>query len=280
MLVNLNRNALFTLDGKTAVVTGASGFLGRMFVETLLENGAEVIALGRSEKLHASCEAWASKYGADRIREHRVDMYETQELVSMLDSISQGHHVDIIVNNAHELGPKTGFNIPEGAVELASIDQWTRNLSGGVIWPALLAQKLGPGMKDRGKGSIINIATMYALIAPRPSLYEGTRFLNPPGYSAAKAAMLAFTRYLASFWGSYGVRANAILPGPFSNTQDATANAVQADDPFVDKLKGFTSLGRIGRPEELAGAILFLASDASSYVTGQAIVVDGGWTAV
>jgi NAD(P)-dependent dehydrogenase (short-subunit alcohol dehydrogenase family) len=121
---------------------------------------------------------------------------------------------------------------------------------------------------------------MYAVVAPRPTLYEGTTFLNPPAYSASKAAMIAFTRYVASFWGRYGIRANAILPGPFSNTEDAGPNSVQAGDPFIEKLKANTCLGRIGRAGELAGALLFLASEASSYVTGQSIVVDGGWTAV
>jgi gluconate 5-dehydrogenase len=122
---------------------------------------------------------------------------------------------------------------------------------------------------------------MYALVAPRPQLYQDTNFVNPPAYSASKAALLSFTRYIASFWGQYGVRANAILPGPFSNTQDLEAkNSVQRDSPFLERLKGCTCIGRIGQPHELVGALLLLASDASSYMTGQGIVVDGGWTAV
>ena len=133
-------------------------------------------------------------------------------------------------------------------------------------------------MKQHHRGSIINIATMYALVAPSPHLYEGTAFLNPPGYSAAKAGMVALTRYMASFWGPAGIRANAILPGPFSNTQDTGSNAVRGDEAFLDRLRQRTCLGRIGRPAELIGALLFLASDASSYMTGQTLVVDGGWT--
>jgi gluconate 5-dehydrogenase len=119
---------------------------------------------------------------------------------------------------------------------------------------------------------------MYALVAPSPRLYEGTSFINPPGYSASKAALLALTRYVASFWGPYGVRSNAILPGPFSNTEQDGPNSVRQGDAFLERLKARTCLGRTGRPEELVGALLFLASDASSYVTGQALVVDGGWT--
>jgi NAD(P)-dependent dehydrogenase (short-subunit alcohol dehydrogenase family) len=102
--------------------------------------------------------------------------------------------------------------------------------------------------------------------------------LNPPGYSASKAALLSFTRYVASYWGPHGIRANAIFPGPFSNTEDAGPNAVGEGDSFLDRLKARTCLRRIGRPAELAGAVVFLASNASSFVTGQGIVVDGGWT--
>jgi gluconate 5-dehydrogenase len=117
-------------------------------------------------------------------------------------------------------------------------------------------------------------------VSPDPRLYEGTDFVNPPGYSSAKAGMLAFTRYVASFWGSYGIRANAILPGPFSNTEEAGPNSVDPMDPFLMRLSAKTALGRTGQAHELAGALLFLASDASSYVTGHALAVDGGWTAI
>jgi gluconate 5-dehydrogenase len=135
-------------------------------------------------------------------------------------------------------------------------------------------------MRNRGKGSIVNISTMYAVVAPSPQLYAGTDFINPPGYSASKAALLAFTRYTASFWGPYGVRANAILPGPISNTGQDSDNSVAPDDPFLERLKARTVLGRVGNPRDLVGALLYLASDASLFTTGQALVVDGGWTIV
>jgi NAD(P)-dependent dehydrogenase (short-subunit alcohol dehydrogenase family) len=280
VLVDLKASSLFTLAGKTAFLTGASGFLGRMFTRGLLENGASVIAVGRSARLLEEAEQWKAEFGAGRIHALRVDMYNYKAFTEKLEEIAATYAVDVVINNAHELGPATGFNIPEGTLEKAPIEQWERNLAGGVYWPAMVVQKIGTTMKDRQRGSIINIATMYGLVAPRPSLYAGTNFMNPPGYSASKAAMLAFTRYVASFWGPFNVRSNAIVPGPFSNTEDTTPNAVGSGDPFIEKLKGFTSLGRIGRPQELVGALLFLASDASSYVTGQAIVVDGGWTSV
>lgn len=277
--MNLSATNLFSLAGKTAVLTGASGFLGRTMGRALLANGARLVAIGRSERLETQVAAWSAEFGADRVTAHRVDMYDQESLDRTLDQIAvEEQALEILVNNAHELGPQTGFNVPEGKLESATADQWMRNLTGGVYWAAHVVQKLGAPMKSRHRGSIINISTMYAVVAPSPQLYAGTPFLNPPGYSASKAALLAFTRYVASFWGPYGVRANAILPGPFSNTQDAGDNSVRTDDPFLERLKARTCLGRIGRPEELAGALVFLASDASSFVTGQGLVVDGGWT--
>jgi NAD(P)-dependent dehydrogenase (short-subunit alcohol dehydrogenase family) len=276
--VSTRAEDLFSIRGRTAVVTGASGFLGRSLCETLLENGARVVALGRSERLEAETAGWGERYGAELVGSHRVDMYDLDAYAATLDEVAATESVDVLVNNAHEMGPATGFNSAEGRLESATVDGWMRNLTGGVMWAALSTQHLGGGMRERGRGSIVNVASMYGVVAPSPHVYEGGEFVNPPGYSAAKAGMLALTRYTASFWGPDGVRANAILPGPFSNTEEAGPNAVAEDDPFLARLNERTALGRTGRPGELAGALLYLASDASSYTTGHSLVVDGGWT--
>jgi gluconate 5-dehydrogenase len=280
-VVTLSATSLFSLDGRTAILTGASGFLGRTFARTLLTNGARLIAVGRSERLEGLAAGWANEFGADRVRSCRVDMYDLAALGAALDEIVGSEPaIDVLVNNAHELGPTSGFNTADGRLESATMDHWTRHVTAGLYWPALTVQKVGPAMKEQRHGSIVNISTMYAQVSPDPRLYEGTDFVNPPGYSSAKAGMLAFTRYVASFWGSYGIRANAILPGPFSNTEEAGPNSVDPANPFLTRLSAKTSLGRTGQAHELAGALLFLASDASSYVTGHALAVDGGWTAI
>jgi gluconate 5-dehydrogenase len=272
---------LFSLAGKTVLLTGASGFLGRTMVRALLDNDAVVLAFGGSERIATQADAWNAEYGSGRVHAYRVDLYDVAAVERKLAQVEAEHpSVDVLVNNAHELGSRTGFNVPEGHLEDATFDGWMRNLTAGVYWAALTTQRIGAGMKRRGKGSIVNVSTMYAVVAPSPQLYAGTNFINPPGYSASKAALLAFTRYTASFWGPSGVRANAILPGPFSNLEEATDNSVAPDDPFLDRLKARTVLGRVGRPPELVGALLYLASDASSFTTGQALMVDGGWTIV
>jgi NAD(P)-dependent dehydrogenase (short-subunit alcohol dehydrogenase family) len=279
-MVGSDAASLFSLKGLTVILTGASGFLGRNMATILLENQARVIALGRSERTTIECDRWKAKYGNEFADSHRVDMYDLEALENVLRKIieSEGGAVDVLINNAHELGAATGFNVPEGALENAEYDQWHRNMMGGVFWPALTTKVIGEAMLARSKGSIINISSMYGVVSPSPHLYEGTSFQNPPGYSTAKAAMLGFTRYIAAFWGQRGVRANAILPGPFSNTEEKTSNSVCSDDPFLEKLKERTCLGRLGVPRELAGPLLFLASDASSFVTGHSLLVDGGWT--
>jgi NAD(P)-dependent dehydrogenase (short-subunit alcohol dehydrogenase family) len=277
-VVNLSRDALFSVEGRTVVLTGASGFLGRSMVQTLLTNGARVVALGRSARLETLAAAWQDEFGAGRITAHRVDMYDLDAFSALLAQIAADEpRIDVLVNNAHELTPDSGFNTPLGTLERAPLDHWVRNVTAGVYWPALAVQTLGARMRAAKQGSIINIATMYAQVAPSPQLYEDTTALNPPAYSASKAALVAFTRYVASFWGSDGIRANAILPGPFSNTEEIGPNTVQ-DPEFLSRLQQRTCLRRVGRADELAGALLFLSSDASSFVTGHALVVDGGWT--
>jgi NAD(P)-dependent dehydrogenase (short-subunit alcohol dehydrogenase family) len=269
---------LFSLDGRTAVLTGASGFLGRTMGETLLDAGARVIALGRSDRVKDVAAKWEERYGDGRARAYRVDMYDEDQLRRTLDDVlREEERVDVLVNNAHELGPATGFNTPDGSLEWMPRDQWLRHVGGGLWWAALTTQTIGGRMRGRG-GSIVNVSSMYGLVAPSPALYEGFEFGNPPGYSAAKAALLALTRYTASYWGRDGVRANALVPGAFSNVEDEGPNSVAPDDPFLARLSERTCLGRVGTPSDLAGALVFLSSSASSYVTGHALVVDGGWT--
>ena len=243
--------SLFGLDSSTALVTGASGYLGSLMVEGLLSAGARVIAVGRSTEVKTKSEAWADKYGQSTIDYKLINMDNITEAEKAFGEIADKEHINILVNNAHEMNATSGFNSPNGHLEEVAYNEWMEK------------------MKDSG-GSIINISSMYAQVAPSPRLYADTLSINPPGYSASKAAMLALTRYTASFWGKYDIRANAILPGPFPPTEG----------PLQHRLEERTCLGRTGNPEELVGPLLFLASPASSYVTGHSLLVDGGWTVI
>ncbi len=270
--------SLFSLKGKTSVVTGAAGFLGRTFARALLEAGSCVVLMGRGGKLQAAARELTHTFGADQVDSVSVDFSDADAYRSTLTAIPGRHpSVDVLVNNAFEFSRDTGFNHPSGRMETISRDQWMRALESGVYWHALASQILGEQMAKQGSGSIINIGSMYAIVSPDPDLYEGTEIFNPPVYSTTKAALLGLTRYTAAFYGRRGVRCNALLPGAFPNTGGDSYNAPRNDE-FLERLSQRTVLGRYGVPEDLKGALIFLAADASRYMTGQSLIVDGGWT--
>jgi gluconate 5-dehydrogenase len=170
-VVTLDRGSLFSLEDRTVVLTGASGFLGRTMARALLDNGAHLVILSRSDRLRILAREWTDRYGAGRVVAHQVDMYDLAALRATFDRIAtEERSIDVIVNNAHELAPATGFNVPDGGLERSSLDQWQRNFTGGVYWPVLAVQTLGAVMRQAGHGSIVNVSTMYAQVAPNPAL--------------------------------------------------------------------------------------------------------------
>lgn len=270
-------DALFSLAGKRAVVTGAAGYLGRVFSEALLDARAGVVLMGRGDKLGKEAARLRLIYTNQSIEAVSVDFCDAEAFRRALQKSAEGSSIDILVNNAFEFSRETGFNDPSGRMETISKNQWMRALESGVYWHALASQVIAEHMAARGGGSIINISSMYALVSPDPALYEGTAIFNPPTYGAAKAALLALTRYIAAFYGKHRVRCNALLPGAFPNLGEDSYNAPKNDE-FLQRLSDRTVLGRYGEPQDLKGAIVFLASDAARYVTGQCLSVDGGWT--
>jgi len=249
---------LFSLKGKTAVLTGAGGFFGAYFTQALLEFGAKVILVDKID----------------------VDLYDrkaTQECYEKI--LSQEGRVDILINNAFDFSVKTGFNTEAGNLENATFEQLLASFESGIYWAIQATQAFGYAMKKQNSGSIINICTMYSVVVPSPDLYEGTDKFNPPGYSMAKAGLLQFTKYAASFL-SPEVRVNAISPGAIPNTESQSPNAITENNPVLERLSKKILLKRMGHPSDLTGALIFLASDASSYITGQNIIIDGGFTVI
>jgi len=271
---------LFNIKDKTVLLTGASGFLGRYMAKGLLSSGARLIIMGSSERIESLFEDLKSDYSKDHVFMHRVDFYDTIKLKKVLEDISDKFSPDVLVNNAYDLSPKTGFNTEDGDILNSDFEMWKNSFNSGIYWAVLATQIIGRKMLDSKKGSIINISSMYGIVVPSPLLYKDKDFFNPPTYATVKSGLIGFTKYVASFWGTYGIRCNAIAPGPFSNTEDDGSNAVNKNDDFLDRLKERTVLNRIGNPKELIGALIYLASDASSYMTGQVLVIDGGWTII
>jgi len=269
---------LFNIEDRTVVVTGAAGFFGRYIAETFLHAGARVVLLGRSAALAGRCEAYAREFGDGRCVARLVDFYDTPALDAVCAEVATAYEPSVLVNNAFDFSTRTGFNTPAGRLESSTLDQWASAFQSGIYWAVRTTQIIGGSMRARKAGSIINISSMYGAVSPKPDLYEGTSFFNPPSYGVVKAGLLAFTRYVASFWGADGIRCNALLPGAFPNLESRSANAVADGDEFLDRLAGRTLLRRVGHPRDLRGALLLLASDAGGYITGQGLVIDGGWT--
>jgi NAD(P)-dependent dehydrogenase (short-subunit alcohol dehydrogenase family) len=267
----------FSLAGRTAIVTGALGLLGREHCAALSEAGARVVA--------ADLDGWAcAEFAGATAAAHGGDAIGVALDVTREDSIREARDtvlrsfgsIDVLVNNA-AINDK--FENPAAAAEQSRFESyplelWKRSFDVNVTGMFLCSQILGSVMADRGRGSIINIASTYGIVAPDQSLYrkpDGTQsFYKTPAYPATKGAVLAFTRFLAAYWGNKGVRVNALSPGGVENSQDRF---------FVEQYAARTPLGRMAAPSDYRGAIVFLAGDASCYMTGANLVVDGGWTA-
>ena len=268
------------ISGKTVLITGSAGFFGSYAAREFLELGADVVLLSRPPKVRKQLLDLQMRWGKSRVNGFEVDFYDRKKLTDVLKNITKRFKIDILINNAFDFSAKTGFNTPNGRLENSTFEQWQAAFESGIYWAVLSTQIIGKQMCGRKRGSIINIGSMYGIVSPRPDLYKGTDKFNPPAYGVFKAGIQAFTRYTASFWAEYGVRANSISPGTFPNLETVTANSVATSDPFLNRLRERTLLGRTGHPTDLIGALVFLASDASSYMTGQTIVIDGGWTII
>ena len=258
---------IFSLEGKTALVTGATGHLGSAMAQILAEAGANVLINSRSPE---RCErVVASLRAAGLAAEHAAFDITSREAVEGFVAAMQGRPLHVLVNNAYVGGA--------GCIELSGTEAYTASFDVTLVAAHRLLTSLLPNLRQAvqecGDASVVNLASMYALVSPDQRIYDSPSGVNPPFYGAAKAALLHWTRYAGCEFGKERIRVNAISPGPFPSEM------VQRTAPeFISMLAGKVPLGRIGFPDEIKGPTLFLASDASSFVNGANIVVDGGWT--
>jgi gluconate 5-dehydrogenase len=270
---------IFSLKNKNIVLTGAAGFFGRTFADGLLSAEAEKLIMidingNELEKLHKKL---SDTYGSERIDSYVLDQNDHQAASEIYSEINKNNLIHGLVNNAFAFSENTGFNSQAGRLEHATYEQLKSSFDSGIYWAIQATQAFGLQMKDSGLGSVVNVCSMYAVVVPSPKLYEDTEKFNPPGYSMAKAGLLQFTRYSASFLSPH-VRVNAISPGAIPNLGADSYNAITNNDPVLKRLHEKILLERMGTPHDLIGSVVFLLSDASSYITGQNIVIDGGLT--
>ena len=244
------------LAGRTAIVTGASSGLGARFAEVLADAGATVYAAARRlDRLDAL------SAGNPAIRPVACDVADTDDCAALVARVlSETGRIDVLVNNAGTSGP--------GRIEDESPTDLDRVMAINLRAPFVLAKQAGAPMRRSGSGTIINVASILALVSTAP--------VGGVGYAASKGALVALTRELAGQWGPHGIRVNALVPGWFRTEMNDALFADESSARWVDRN---TMLQRPGQVAELDGALLFLASDASSYMTGQTLVIDGGWTA-
>ena len=257
-MTTIDVSGLFSLDGQVAVVTGASSGLGRRFARVLHGAGATVVvAARRADRL----DELAAELG-DRVVVVPADMADDDSVIALAEAAEAvAGHVDVLVNNAG-----VGGTAP---AELETMERWRSTMAVNLDGLFLLSQQVGLGMIERGHGSIVNIASILGLVGSAP--------IKQAAYCASKGAVVNLTRELGAQWGRKGVRVNAIAPGWFMS--EMTEQDMFGDDSSMEFIRRNAPMGRGGEEHELDGALLFLASNASTYVTGQTIAVDGGWTA-
>lgn len=270
----------FDLTGKVAVVTGGAGLLGPEHTAALAEAGASVAVTdvdgAAAERIAGELVA---RYGAARIVAFAMDVTDPTSIRSVLDELVERYGgVHILINNA-AVDPKVkaGAGIVETSrFENFPIDQWHFQLNVGLTGAVLCCQSFGSWMAQHGGGVILNIASDLSVFAPdqriyrRPGMPEDQQPVKPVTYSVIKTALIGLTRYLATYWADQGVRVNALSPG-----------GVYVNQPqdFVERLTNLIPMGRMAQRDEYRGAVQFLCSSASSYMTGQNVIMDGGRSA-
>jgi NAD(P)-dependent dehydrogenase (short-subunit alcohol dehydrogenase family) len=264
--VHPNAAARFSLTGKTAWVVGGAGVLGTPVSHALAEHGAHVVIADiRREKAEALAQAiCAENLSAESMT---LDAGDEAAIVRAADDIVvRRGRIDVVVGMA--------YFYTKTAMEQMTTSEWERGMRVTLTGAFVLGREAGRIMKEGGGGSIIQFSSMYGLVSPDPRMYPPPHQINPIDYGVAKAGVLQMVRYQAVMLAPHKVRVNAICPGPFPDP------ATQGADPeFLDRLSKKSPMGRVGRGSEMAGAVVYLASDASSYVTGTQLVVDGGWCA-
>ncbi len=255
----------FSLKDKIAVVTGGAGLIGKSVAIGLAQAGAKVYVADINEKAGIEIEK-QNKNSDLKLKWIELDITDVSSISSCINKVvKEDKRIDIWVNCAY---PRTSDWSDK--FEDIKYESWKKNVDMHMNGYFLCCQKIAKQMKKQKKGSIINFSSIYGVVGPDFSIYEETNTTMPAAYSAIKGGIITFTKYLSTYYAKHGIRINAICPGGIYDNQPQA---------FVKKYEEKTPLGRMGKPEEIASSAIFLASDASSYITGHVLMIDGGWTA-
>lgn len=278
MINRFNKFEKFNLENKNALITGAGGLLGREHSEALLESGSNLILTDvNSKALEKNYKYLKSKFSTSSISSYIMDVSDKSSIKIIFDKLSKENlGIDILINNAavdHKYTKTEKIN-KSSRLEDFSIDQWDLEIKVGLTGALNCIQIFGNSMVTRRKGGVIlNVASDLSVIAPNQNIYKNKKLdeknqaVKPVTYSVIKTGLVGLTRYVATYWANKNVRCNSISPGGVFNNHD---------QEFVNQVSKLIPLGRMANKEEYRSAIQFLCSEASSYMTGHNLVIDGG----
>lgn len=256
--------SLFSLHDQVVLLTGGYGHLGRAVAAGLAAHGATVVVIGRQAT--GFTDAFGPDAAASGIHFVEGDVADTASVQQALQTVKAQFGLPAVLINNATYGKG---NQPEALTD----EEFAATLDGALGSTYRCIREVLPYLRERGAGKIINVASMYGVVAPDFTAYEATpQFTNPPHYGAAKAGVIQLTKYFASYLAADNIQVNCVTPGAFPSAP------VQQHPEFMRELERRIPLGRIGRPEDLAGAFVYLSSRAADFVTGHNLVVDGGWT--
>jgi NAD(P)-dependent dehydrogenase (short-subunit alcohol dehydrogenase family) len=268
---------MFDLSGRVAILTGGAGMLGRQYTRTLLAAGAKVVvADANAEQAVSAAQEAMAEVGGDALP-CTVDVRDKSQVDKLVETaVASFGRLDILINNA-AIDPKLDSAVAgklTSSFEDYPLELWQQSLDVNLTGAFLCSQAAGRVMVSAKRGVVVNVCSTYGLVGPDQRIYEragqSQPLYKPAAYAVTKGGIAQFTRYLAAYWGHLGIRVNTLTPGGVFNAQD---------DEFVVKYASRTPLARMADKNEMNGAMLFLVSDASTYMTGANLVVDGGWTA-
>ncbi|HRH59541.1 MAG TPA: SDR family oxidoreductase [Chitinophagaceae bacterium] len=259
---------LFDLTNKTAIITGGAGLLAAEHAKALSMYGANVILADINVE---KCETASQQLQKEnyKVTAMHCDITSQESWQQLLQNVLEQFGVaDILINNAAYTNQSKTKNF-DASFENFSLDDWNNIINVNLTGTFLGCQIIGAQMKKQGKGSIINMGSLYAVVSPHHRMYPGTGITQPVAYTVSKHGIIGLTKYLATLWAADGVRVNALSPGGIYNNHA---------DEFVQRFSNLNPAARMSKVTELQGAVVLLASDASSHVIGHNLIVDGGWT--
>ncbi|HVX52648.1 MAG TPA: SDR family oxidoreductase [Chitinophagaceae bacterium] len=260
---------IFNLSGRVAIVTGGAGLLAQQHAIALSNYGAKVILADINEEQCSHSVLALQQQGVNAVAKY-CDVTSKNSWYHLVnDIVRENDRIDILINNAGFTNQSKSANF-DTSFEEFPVEDWNAIMNVNLTGTFLGCQVVGKQMLNQGKGSIINMASLYGVVSPNHNIYPGTGISQPVAYSVSKHGVIGLTKYIATLWASKGVRVNAITPGGIFNNHKGL---------FLERFQQLNPIGRMSDKTELQGAVVYLASDAASHVVGHNLVVDGGWTA-